>query len=160
MPPFQTSEALRPAAGFPGMLADQSEWNAESGFIEGTTLRPGHPVQRGVNERTFVAYTNGNFVGILEHHITAAPGGIFTEGEMVGAVDMGHIFVRPGGTCTRGTAVFWNAALNSGEGGYTSTEAGGTRILGAEFLNTAAAADPVVKVNIRKLPGGVPAAGA
>ena len=62
---------------------------------------------------------------------------------------------RPGGTCTRGTAVFWNAALNSGEGGYTSTGTGGTRIPGAEFLNTAAAADPVVKVNIRKLPAGV-----
>lgn len=157
MPPFQTSEAIRPAKGFPGQMADTAEWNANSGFIQGTTLRPGSPVQVGTGERTFAALTSGVFAGILRHHITAAPNGIFDEGQMVAAVDMGHIFVRPGGACTLGSPVYWNATLNSGQGGYTSTAAGGTHILGAEFGASAAATDPVVMVKLVKLPGGIPA---
>ena len=141
------------------MMADMAEWNANSGFIEGTTLRPGHPVQRGAGgERTFAALTDGVFAGILRHHITSNPNGIFTEGDMVGAIDEGHIFVRPGGVCTIGTPVYWLATANDGQGGFTSTAAGAVRILGAEFHSSAAAADDVVIVNLRKLPGGVPAA--
>lgn len=157
MPPFQTSEALRPAKGFPGMMADMSEWNANSGFIQGTTLRPGHPVQQGSAERTFAPLTTGVFVGILRHHITAAPQGVFGDGNMVSAVDYGHIFGLPGGACNLGGPVYWNQSLNSGQGGYTSTAAGGTRILGAEFGSAATATDPVVMIKVNKLPGGLPA---
>lgn len=157
MPPFQTSEAIRPAKGYPGMMADMAEWNANSGFIEGTTLRPGWPVQRGTGERTFAAFTTGAFAGILRHHITNAPGGVFEEGSMVGAIDEGHMFVRPGGTCTAGGPVYWDATANDGEGGYSDDDTG-TLILGAEFHTAAAATDDVVIVNLRKIPGGIPAA--
>ena len=156
MPPFQTSEAIRPAKGFPGMMADMAEWNANSGFAVGTTLRPGHPVQRGPapGERSFAIFTTGSFMGILRHHITAAPQGIFAENAMIAAIDEGHMFVRPGGACTAGMPVYWLASANGGEGGYTSVTTGAVRIPGAEFHTTAVASDDVVVVNLRKLPGG------
>lgn len=158
MPPFQTSEALRPAKGFPGGMVDMSEWNANSGFIEGTTLRPGMPVQRGTVKNRFAPLTaGGQFMGILRHHITHVTKGVYENNTQAAAVDAGHIFGRPGGVCTVGTPVYWNSTLNSGEGGYTSTATGGVRLLGAEFMDTVAATDEVVPINLQKLPGGIPA---
>lgn len=152
MPPFQTSEALRPQAGFPGQMADGSEWNAISGFVTHANARAGHPVSYGPTERTFVAVAQGTrFAGLLQHHLTEVVEGVFNQNAMAGAIDEGVMFVRPGGVCTRGNPVFFNPAANGGEGGYSN--AVGFVIPGAEFLNSATATDPVVQVKLRKVPG-------
>ena len=152
MPPFQTSTATKPLSGYPGMMADASEWNGVSGFINEAAAEPGFPVQHGASDRTFNIFTTGAFAGILRAHITAAPKGVFTQNAMVAAADEGHIWVKAGGACTRGTKVYWNATTK----GYQSASAGGVLIPGAEFLGTGVL-NAVVRVNLRKLPGGFPA---
>lgn len=152
MPPFQTSEALRPQAGFPGQMADGSEWNAISGFVSYATARAGHPVSYGPTERTFVAVAQGTrFAGLLQHHLTEVVNGVVNQNAMLGAIDEGVMFVRPGGVCTRGNPVFFNPAANGGQGGYSNGT--GFVIPGAEFLNSAVGSDPVVQVKLRKVPG-------
>lgn len=152
MPPFQTSTATKPLSGYPGMMADASEWNGVSGFIAEDDAEPGFPVQHGANDRVFNHLTTGAFAGILRAHITAAPKGVFTENSMIAAADEGHIWVKAGAACTRGTKVYWNSTTK----GYQSASASGILIPGAEFMDTGVLND-VVRVNLRKLPGGFPA---
>jgi len=152
MPPFQTSTAIKPAAGYPGMMADASEWNGVSGFILVDTAKPGHPVSAGTQERAFIPFTEGQaFVGILRAHITAAPKGVFTVNEMIAASDEGHIFVQLAGPATARSRVYWDADAE----GYTSTAAGNLLIPGAEFIQAGAVGDNVI-VNLRKMPGVSP----
>lgn len=153
MPPFQTSTATKPLSGYPGMMADASEWQAVSGFILDADAEPGFPLQHGAADRTFNKFTTGAFAGIARAHITAAPNGVFRQNDMIAAADEGHIFVKAGAACTRGSVVYWNATTK----GYQTAAAGGVLIEGAEFVTSGVLNDNVI-VNLRKIPGGFPVA--
>lgn len=152
MPPFQTSYATKPQKGYPGMMADASEWNGESGFILDTDAEPGFPLQRGTADRTFNKFTTGTFAGIARAHITNAPNGIFEQNTMIAVADEGVIFVKAGAAVTKGSKVYWNATTK----GYQSATASGVLIEGAEFMDSGVLND-IVRIKLRKVPGGFPA---
>lgn len=148
MPPIQTTYASKPKSGFPGMMADAAEWNANSGFVVAANVKPGSPVQGNGQDRQFVPLTTGTFVGIMRSHITNQDeDGDFILNTMNAAIDEGHIFVRAAGVCTPRGPVYWDAA----NGGYSDDD-GGVEIPGAEFLTGGVVGDDVV-VNLRRVPG-------
>lgn len=159
MPPFQTTTALKPAKGYPGMLANMEEWNAFTAFAEDVTANPlgfGQPVMKGTGDDQVKKLATGNrFLGITRSHIdsgkvAAADNGQYAEGRILAVVDMGVIFVTAGAAVTKGQLVYW---LPSSGRYFGASATGRIPLTGCEFDDSAAAAGDVVAVRVRITPG-------
>ncbi len=164
MPPFQTTTALKPAKGYPGMMANMEEWNAFTAFAEDVTANPigfGQPVMKGTGaDQVKKLAAGGVFAGITRANIDAgatatADGGRYGEGKSLGVADMGVIFVTAGAAITKGQKVYWVPS----SGRYYGASATGRILLpNTEFDDNAAAAGDVVAVRLRITPGNDPVA--
>lgn len=90
MPAVQTTYAARPAAGFPGMIADQGLKNIVSRTVEGT-IGFGKPAYRGTSEGT-IAATGSVFVGVTVADPTQ-PADAYAAGATAAVMTQGPIFV-------------------------------------------------------------------
>lgn len=156
MPPFQTTTALKPAKGYPGMMANMEEWNAFTAFAEGATVGFGQPVMKGTgDDQVALLESGGRFVGITRSNIDSgapatADGGLYAADRTMGVVDMGVIFVTAGAAITKGQLVYWDPT----SGRYFGASATGRILLtGCEFDDSATAAGEVVAVRVRITPG-------
>lgn len=156
MPPFQTTTALKPAKGYPGMMANMEEWNAFTAFAEGSTIGFGQPVMKGTgDDQVALLEADNRFIGITRANIdSGAPagtdGGVYAAGRTLGVIDEGVIFVTAGAAVTKGQPVYWLPS----SGRYFGASATGRILLtGCEFDDSAAAAGDVVAVRVRITPG-------
>lgn len=159
MPPFQTTTALKPAKGYPGMMANMEEWNAFTAFAEDVTANPigfGQPVMKGTGDQQVKKLATANrFIGITRANIDSGAkatteGGTYAEGHILGVIDEGVIFVTAGAAVTKGQLVYWLPS----SGRYFGASATGRILLtGCEFDDSATAAGEVVAVRVRITPG-------
>jgi hypothetical protein len=91
----QTSYDLHPAIGFPGQIAHPSQFqNVDSAFVEPSAgLAPGLAVIRGTADNQAAAYTDaGEAIGVTVAR-AARETAAFAEGEAVGVMTKGRIYV-------------------------------------------------------------------
>lgn len=156
MPPFQTTTALRPAKGYPGMMANMEEWNAFTAFAEGATVGFGQPVKKGTGDDQVALLTSGTrFIGIARANIDSGAvagtdGGLYAAGSTMGVIDEGVIFVTAGAAVTKGQLVYW---LPSSGRYFGASATGRIPLTGCEFDDSAAAAGDVVAIRVRITPG-------
>lgn len=156
MAPFQTTTALKPAKGFPGMMANMEEWNAFTAFAEGDDIGFGQPVMKGTGDDQVKKLATANrFIGIARANIDSGAaagtdGGLYAAGRTLGVIDEGVIFVTAGAAVTKGQLVYW---LPSSGRYFGASDTGRIPLTGCEFDDSAAAAGDVVAVRVRITPG-------
>lgn len=138
---YQTSYNLVPAAGFPGMIADQGPRTVISREIEGAAIGFGVPVFQGAADHG-VSATGSVFRGItvLDPTVSATLTDEYAVGHTAAVLVKGPVFVRAAEPVVAGAAVFFTAA-----GLFSDASAGNTAVTGATF-STSGGANAVVKL--------------
>lgn len=147
----------KPVAGLPGQMANMEEWNAFTAFVTGTATKAigfGHPVMKGAGDEDVAALATANrFIGITRENFStgnAADQSLYADGDIIGVIDEGVIFVEAGGTVTKGNAVWFRPSDNT----YLGASATGLLPLpGCEFDGSGVAGE-AVPVRVRIVPGG------
>lgn len=147
MPPIQTAFPSRPAAYAKGRRVNMEEWNTLTGIAAADTIGIGEPVQDGAIGEQVLPFTTGRFRGITEWSPETGEAGVFPMGANVPVDEYGVIGGAAYQTCTKRTAVYWNAANK----GYTSTAGSNTLIPNAEFDATVSAGG-IVPIRLRRIP--------
>lgn len=151
----------KPAKGLPGQFQNMEEWNAFTGFVSGTSTKAigfGHPVaSAGVagDGTTLVKAlaTGERFIGISRENVTTGNPdnqSLYADGDIIGVADEGVIFVTAGAAVTKGQNVWFNPSNNSF---YGTSATGRLPLAGCEF-DGSAAANEVVPLRLRIVPGG------
>lgn len=161
MAPLMPNPKTKPDIGSPGQFQNMEEWNAFTAFASDTATKAigfGHPVASngvaGDNTTMVKALADGErFIGITRENITTgnqANQTVYADNDILGVADEGVILVLAGDTITKGQAVYFNPTDNK----YYGAAATGYFLLpGCEF-DGSAAADNVVPVRLRIVPGG------
>lgn len=151
----------RPVKGLPGQFQNMEEWNAFTAFVADTATKAvgfGHPVsidgQAGDGTALVKALADGEvFAGISRENITtgSTEGDVYADNDRIGVADEGVIFGRAGaGGVTIGGNVFFDPATDT----YVAAAGAGILPLPNCSYDQSAAADEVVPIRLRIVPGG------
>lgn len=151
----------KPAKGKPGQFQNMEEWNAFTAFVTGTNTKAvgfGHPVsvdgQAGDGTALVKALaTTEVFAGITRENISTGgtDSDVYADNDRIGVADEGVIFGLAGtGGVTIGGNVFWNPATNR----YVAAAGAGILPLPNCSYDQSAAAEEVVPIRLRVVPGG------
>lgn len=138
-----------------GTWANMEEDNARSMFAE-SSFAAGVPLMRGTGEMGALPLTTGNrFIGIALASVTMngtpLSGDIptFASGDLLGASEMGVVFVLAGESVTAGATPYYDTATRKFHG---VSDTGRLPLPTCEFDESAADGQPVA-LRIRVLPG-------
>lgn len=143
---IQSAYNAAPPVGKIGTRVNMEEWNGFTCIAEDNSIAPGFPVADGTTgEQAKLFVSGGNFRGIAEADDRLLDtNGKYPKGANVPVDEAAVIWVKAAGTCTKRTAVYWDAA----NAGYTSTSTSMLAIPGAKF-DTTAASGQLVAVRLR-----------
>jgi hypothetical protein len=147
--PLQTSYTQFQPAGYPGMHADMSEWDAETKTAT-AQIAFGAPVQRN-GDSGCAPLTSGEFLGIaIATHLVTGAGDVYAIGDNVPVADEGKWYGLADAAITAGAALNWNAT----SGRWTTATATGSiyAVPQAEADNAASGAGVIFKVRLRRIP--------
>jgi hypothetical protein len=116
----QTSYDLHPAIGFPGQIANPSQFqNVDSAFVEPSAgLAPGLAVIRGTADNQAAALTSGGEILGVTVARAARETADFAENEVVGVMTKGRIYVEVENAVSAGAQAYARHD-SSGAGGNT-----------------------------------------
>lgn len=148
--PYQTTYSQFQPAGYAGMQADMSEWDASTKTAT-ATIAFGAPVQRSGDE-SCAPLTTGEYIGIAKamHKVSGTVAESYEQYDNVPVVNEGVWFVTAGKAITVGTAV----NFDSSTGKWTDAAVAGNvrSVPGAEAESAAAGDGSLFKVRLRRVP--------
>lgn len=145
----------KPLAGYPGLPQNMEECNSFTAFAE-AGFGYGVPMMAGADPMGVVELATANrFIGISLANIytSGAPVGgneQYGVGDKLGVADEGVVWVMAGGTIVKGQNVFFN---KTNKKYYGASATGYLPLPNCEFDGDAAA-DTVVALRVRVVPGG------
>jgi hypothetical protein len=154
----QTSYDLHPAIGFPGQIAHPSQFqNVDSAFVEPSAgLAPGLAVIRGTADNQAAAYTEaGEAIGVTVAR-AARETAAFAEGEAVGVMTKGRIYVVVEDAVSAGDQAFARFSGTGTVGAFRSDDAdsGGAQAAlfpGVFVTSTSGAGIAILEVDVTAL---------
>lgn len=148
--PYQTSYSQFQPAGYAGMQADMSEWDASTKTATATIIF-GAPVQRNGNEGC-TPFTTGEYIGIAKamHKVAGTVAESYEQYDNVPVVNEGVWFGIANTAITAGAAVNWDSANLR----WTTAAVAGAiyAVPGAEAESAASGAGVLFKVRLRRVP--------
>lgn len=131
----QPNYNTRMGRGFAGERADMRSFEAVSRVCEPATIGFGVAVIRGTADNQVTVGAAGKFVGITVRDITlpATNADVYKQGNTVGVMTIGTMFVVPTANVADGDAVYYDA-----NGALTNVSGGNTAIPGAVWEATTA----------------------
>lgn len=148
--PYQTSYSQFQPAGYPGMPADMSEWDAST-KVATAAIAFGAPVQRNGNNGCD-PLTTGEYIGIAKamHKTSGSVAETYDQYDNVPVANEGSYYAIAGKAITAGTAVNFDSAT----GRWTDAAVTGTvrSVPGAEAETAAAANGSLFIVRLRRVP--------
>lgn len=146
---LQSSYGLNQAAGYPGMHANQEEWNALTRTAT-ADINFGAPVQRN-GEKNCSPFTSGEFLGLaVAGHTVTGQGDKYAQYDNVPIADEGVWFGLAGAAIAVGAALNWDSTNLK----WTTAAASGAiyAVPGAEADSAAAGNNAIFKVRLRRIP--------
>lgn len=147
--PLQSSYTQFQPAGYPGMMADMSEWDASTKTAT-ATIAFGAPVQRN-GDNGCTPLTSGEYIGCAKAmHLVTGNGDTYAQYDNVPVVNEGTMFGLAGGAITVGAAVNWDSA----NGKWTTASVAGAiyAVPGAEAETAASGNNAIFQVRLRRIP--------
>lgn len=148
--PYQNSYSQFQPAGYPGMQADMSEWDASTKTAS-ATIAFGAPVQRNGNSGCD-PLTTGEYIGLAKamHKVSGSVADSYEQYDNVAVVNEGNWFVTAGKAIAAGAAVNFDSAT----GRWTDAAVTGTvrSIPGAEAETAASGNGALFIVRLRRVP--------
>lgn len=148
--PYQSTYTQFQPAGYAGMQADMSEWDASSKTAT-ATIAFGAPVQRNGDEGC-TPFTSGEYIGIAKamHKVSGTVAESYEQYETVPVVNEGVWFGTADAAITVGAALNWNST----SGRWTTAAVAGAiyAVPGAEAESAASGAGVLFKVRLRRIP--------
>lgn len=151
---------VKPAKGLAGQSQNMEEWNAFTAFVTDTATKAvgfGHPVSRtgqvDDGSATIKALADGEvFAGIARENIytAATESDVYADDDRMAVADEGVIFGVAGDAVTAGGNVFFDPATDR----YVAAAGTGILPLPNCSYDQSAAADEVVPIRLRVVPGG------
>jgi hypothetical protein len=152
MPAVQTSYSERIAQAVEGQVGNETNWDADTKIVETAAgIGFGKAVSQGTSDKQIVVGgALADFVGITIRDITlpASQNDTFAEGDEVGVLTEGDIWVKPSVEVVAGDPVHYNATT----GVFTNTGGSGP-IKGARYMTSNGGANGLALV---RLGGGLP----
>jgi len=151
MPAIQSTISQFIGIGAVGRRANMEEWNTVTLTAQTTapaTIGFAQPVKLGSLDKTAVIYNgSGVFKGLTEASIDRSA---YSDTDDMPVCESGVMFGLAGGACTAGGAVGWSSST----GKYANAASGNITIPNAEFDSSATADGQVVRIRLRRIPGG------
>lgn len=148
--PTQTTYSQFQPAGYAGMQADMSEWDASTKTAT-ATIAFGAPVQRNGDE-SCTPFTTGEYIGIAKamHKISGSVADSYEQYDNVPVVNEGVWFGTADIAIAVGAALNWDSA----DLRWTTAAVAGAiyAVPGAEAESAASGVGVIFKVRLRRVP--------
>ncbi len=142
---LQSTYAAPISGAIAGLVANMETQKSITRRCEDTSLGFGKAVFQGTADNEVTATASAAFVGIsmIDKTLENATADVYTEGQNMGILEKGVIWVVAGGDVNAGEAVYVD-----GDGKFVESESGATALSNVVF-DSSGAADELVKIRLR-----------